>query len=735
MYQELAGSEADLVAYYNSNATAGKTLTDNSINSNTGTLNGMTGSEWLPSAAFFGPKNCLDFDGDDNVGAFYIPYSNGDITIEAWIKTTSTASEHDIFSWGRNDGNLSNIQFRTSGGKFQLGMDPDPGSWQAISSTQSVNTGIWVHLAAVKSGNSVTLYVNGVEDGSGTITNTMIVNGSDIAKYYGTSNFFTGSIDELRIWHDIRTVTEIRENMYKSLSGNETDLVAYFNFDASSTSSLPDYSPTIYDGQLSGNPTFSSSSAFNSWLSTDDTDWSIASNWSNGIPAETDNVGIYNLSGSDPRIPSAGTGDCNHLFIESEAGLTVASGGSLITNGTINNNGTFTAEKSIDGDSKWHLISAPNNNTTSSNFDGFYLQSWDEPTANWNEITELEVLLTPVKGYSIFDIPAKTDFSFSGTPNTGDQNITITYNDNIDDADGTNLLGNPYPSAIDWGVLDNDYGAVYIGDPSALSGAGDYLEWNNGSGSGEQYIPPMQGFFIVTNTTKTFNIGNNSRTHTGANNFYKSEKTIENGIVLQAVQDELWIKFDEESSNDFELVRDAFKLLSLGNGQSQLYSKYADTKLAIDVRPETEIIQLGFQNNQNGHYQIGVKDIDGITQAEIEDTKLNTFHDLSQGTYHFDWQTSDSEERFILHLKATATQELVEQEAQVYSNNGQIYIRQTSSMEFQSVQIFDLAGRVIYSSSIGQEELQSISLSKAKGVYLVQLSGENKNQTNKVIFK
>ena len=34
----------------------------------------------------------------------------------------------------------------------------------------------------------------------------------------------------MRIWSDIRTQTEIQDNMYKELIGNENNLVAYYNF-------------------------------------------------------------------------------------------------------------------------------------------------------------------------------------------------------------------------------------------------------------------------------------------------------------------------------------------------------------------------------------------------------------------------------------------------------------------------------------------------------------------------
>ena len=124
-----------------------------------------------------------------------------------------------------------------------------------------------------------------------------------------------------------------------------------------------------------------------------------------------------------------------------------------------------------------------------------------------------------------------------------------------------------------------------------------------------------------------------------------------------------------------------------------------------------------------------------MSVAEIEDTKLNTFHNLANGPYSFDWQTTDSEERFILHLKATSTEELIKQEAQVYSHDGQVYIRQASSDYFESIQIFDIAGRVIYSGALKDIDLQSIPLIKVKGTYLVQLMGENKSQTEKIIIK
>ena len=64
MYKELAGTETDLVAYHKLNETTGTTA-DNAEGTSTydGTLYDMDNADWVTSAAFAGPKNCLDFDG------------------------------------------------------------------------------------------------------------------------------------------------------------------------------------------------------------------------------------------------------------------------------------------------------------------------------------------------------------------------------------------------------------------------------------------------------------------------------------------------------------------------------------------------------------------------------------------------------------------------------------------------------------------------------------------------
>jgi hypothetical protein len=81
---------------------------------------------------------------------------------------------------------------------------------------------------------------------------------------------------------------------------------------------------------------------------------------------------------------------------------------------------------------------------------------------------------------------------------------TIYYDLNALDQ-GWNLIGNPTASTLDWDAsawtktnIDN---TIYIWDPSALSGNGDYLTWNGSTGTlPNGKIAPFQAFWVHANS-------------------------------------------------------------------------------------------------------------------------------------------------------------------------------------------------------------------------------------------
>jgi len=334
MYRELPdpASETNLVAYYKFNETSGTTLSD-SKGSNTGTLTNMAGNEWQASPAMFGPKNALDFDGtDDFVNCGTINLSSSPITLECWVNTdvfqsvspfissiigTETESDAALLRFG--DGGLApnKVQFVLQIGASQTKLDG--------ATELAVNT--WYHLAGVYDGSKMKIYINGKldisKDQTGDITSDAAFN---IASNSGSERFLDGSMDEVRVWLTARTASEIRENMCKTLTGNETGLVAYYNFDNTAGTTLQNIASNSYDGTLLGSMTDADwvvSSAFNTWLNTSSSSWSTTTNWSRGnTPGSSDNVGVYSYSGgSEPALP--GSTYVKILYLASSTSLTL----------------------------------------------------------------------------------------------------------------------------------------------------------------------------------------------------------------------------------------------------------------------------------------------------------------------------------------------------------------------------------------------------------------------------
>ncbi len=210
----------------------------------------------------------LNFDGTNDYVAFSSAnspvYNNSTITIEAWINSTSTASEEEIVSWGTT-GTSNVVEFRMNSGKLQFGMDV--GAWSVVTSTASINTGNWVHIAVTKSGNTVKLYVNGKLDATGTITATPSVNQMTIANVFQNGSYhssryeFPGKIDEVRIWNIVRTEAEIKANMFKEI-GTNANLIGYYKMSDGSGTTLTDNSGNGKNGTLTNGPLWKASGCF-----------------------------------------------------------------------------------------------------------------------------------------------------------------------------------------------------------------------------------------------------------------------------------------------------------------------------------------------------------------------------------------------------------------------------------------------------------------------------------------
>jgi len=205
----------------------------------------------------------LSLDGDrDYLG---IPHAESlnpkEITIEVWVKAYLI---DDVKMVGK--GPLLGDNKGVAG--YLLGISNNGGLYPEINDEDKTTNFVfregnvplreWTHIAVTYSREDKTVigYINGEEVGrvsnrGKAVASSMvplIIGGGTIG--FRTDKFwFSGVMDEIRIWNFARTQEEIQGTMNTTLTGNEKGLVGYWNFDDGTANDL---SPNGNDGTLFG---------------------------------------------------------------------------------------------------------------------------------------------------------------------------------------------------------------------------------------------------------------------------------------------------------------------------------------------------------------------------------------------------------------------------------------------------------------------------------------------------
>lgn len=178
---------------------------------------------------------CLSFNGStSNINT--IPNVLTSVfTYAAWINLKGSGNRCIIADSNANNGTEFRID---TNGKLEL---LKTAIASIATSTGIIPRGTWTHVAVTydASGNYA-FYINGVVSGSGTNLLTFVFGGIFVGKQ-NTGEFFSGLMDELRVYSRVLAASEIL-NLYLNNNPSTTNLLIYFKFDEGSGTSALDSS-------------------------------------------------------------------------------------------------------------------------------------------------------------------------------------------------------------------------------------------------------------------------------------------------------------------------------------------------------------------------------------------------------------------------------------------------------------------------------------------------------------
>lgn len=446
---------------------------------------------------------------------------------------------------------------------------------------------------------------------------------------------------------------------------------------------------------------------------------------------------------------------------------TAAGTGSLIhsTAGVSATVERYLANYNAVGDQMFHLISSPvaeqairpefvSNEATIPAGTDFY--SFSEATNEWINTradgnvwnSSFEPSFTVGKGYLVA-YPTNVTKNFTGTLNSSQ--VVLTCSKTSGQGEGWNLLGNPFPSAIDWNLVTKGAGmdnALYYYDNSQqkyryfVQFSGDDGTYTIGSGS--QYIPAMQGFMAHASINEaTLTIPVTAKTHSGQNTFYKSTETVPGSLVLKVAahghEDEAYIHFNRQATTAFDGAYDAYKLRSYSNVVPNLYTKGSDgSDLAINGLPELDaatVIPVHFEAAAQGE-QVLTANLDGLHNAIVylEDSKLGKTHNLSQNpVYSFTSASGDNVNRFKLLFGSVGISTPETSSIQVYTLEGRVYVNGAPANA--QLSLTDITGRLVQRTQLENSGLNTVNVGNLPhGVYVVTVNDGKHLVSHKIIL-
>ena len=374
---------------------------------------------------------------------------------------------------------------------------------------------------------------------------------------------------------------------------------------------------------------------------------------------------------------------------------------------------------------------------------------WETPVAN--TLNKLQGYIqtattTPLTGTT-------GTVEFAGSLNTGAHSINTLTRTN--GKTGFNLVGNPYPSYLDWNLVTKTNISNTMWYRTKDGGVYKFYTYvaNEGAGVGvpasvTNKIPPMQAFWVrvVSEGSGTIAVDNTMRSHKDdVGNIMRAPKQNSQKILRLQVSngtntDEAVVYFNQNASNGFDSY-DAQKRSNENPAIPEIFTQIGSEKLVIngmnEIAYNTEI-PLGFTTGTASDFTLATSELsnfDAGTRIFLKD-KLNPTNEfeLTQGaSYNFSSQaTTPSTDRFSLIFRAPGITTGVEKSRVA---NTQVFVNAANQItiiapEKCNYAIYNAVGQLMENGAITSNS-QTSNFKLTNGMYVVKVN----NSVTKVIIK
>ncbi len=536
-------------------------------------------------------------------------------------------------------------------------------------------------------------------------------------------------------------------------SNNGNNFLAYFRYN---------YIRSVVDGN------WNTPSTWKDEIIPDDSDVSVEINHHVVLNDHKEIYDLKLLNGSLTLSPVASmTANGSATSTLSQSGFLLQSDASGTASLIHNTSGVpATAERFITGNADaWHLLSSPvtAQEIGEGNFSSgdYSLYLFSEPHALWVNYKNNSDPPTwfmanggnsfvPGRGYLVsYNDPNSEAKKFTGILNTGIQSISVTKTGNGIYA-GSNLIGNPYVSSIDWKAATG-WSRDILTDDDPGDGSGYTMHiWNHtfnnygafisngsvGTLGVTQFIPPAQGFFVTASSSGELQMTDQIRVHHDAYNWLKKSVINPAVISIRASHpnygaDEVIIEFNDQTTGG------AGKMMSMVDTAPSLWLTSGNRDLSIlFMNPSVNNVQpLSFKAGVSGTYTFEFSfDPSLVTSLVLEDLLLMAEHDLMLvNSYSFSSQPTDNPDRFLLKSGVLGIQTPQYDNQISISTQGKDIIITTADALTANVYIYQLHGRLIYEKHFNGES-RSIQTRLPAGIYIVRMMSDDLMVSRKVLI-